>query len=321
MFYQKVKQMKTIITALLILVLSITNAQIMNKIEQPKDLVLQLFIATDQNNWELVEQCFSEEVLLDYSSMGNPKANLKPTEITAAWKKILPGFSHTHHQIGNIQESIEKNKAAVYAYGTATHYLEDESGNVWTVVGTYNFELNKENGQWKINKMKFNFKYQDGNTKLAQKAMKALTENEDEFDGSIRNKKVVRSFFKPLESENADELANLFTDNGRHINPYHSGIFPKGAEGKEAIKAYWSPVFQNFDGMEFPIEEIYSIENSNMVFVKFKGNIKLKNGAGYYRNDYYALFTLDTKGKIVEYIEIFNPIIAAKSFGLINNIK
>ncbi|MEM8895814.1 MAG: hypothetical protein AAGC88_14630, partial [Bacteroidota bacterium] len=48
----------------------------------------------------------------------------------------------------------------------STHYLEDESGNLWTVVGSYDFELTSNDGQWTIDAMKFNFKYQDGNTSL-----------------------------------------------------------------------------------------------------------------------------------------------------------
>ena len=45
---------------------------------------------------------------------------------------------------------------------------------IWTVVGSYNFELKKDNNVWQIVKMKFNFKYQDGNTDLPQKAIDTL---------------------------------------------------------------------------------------------------------------------------------------------------
>lgn len=135
------------------------------------------------------------------------------------------------------------------------------------------------------------------------------------------NKATVKAFFKALEAENADQIANLFAENAKHINPYHSGIFPEGANGKEAIKAYWKPVFPNFDGMTFPIEELYAMEDPNIVFVKYKGNIKLKNNAGVYSNDYYSTFKFDDNGKIIEYVEIFNPIVAARGFGLLDNIN
>ncbi len=287
----------------------------------PKSTVIELFKATDQKDWKAVENCFANTVLLDYSSMGNPASNLSPKQIIDAWKTILPGFTNTHHQIGNIQVTETKNRAHVFTYGTATHYLEDEKGNVWTVVGTYDFNLKKEGGQWKIDEMEFNFKYQDGNTSLPQKAIDKVAGKQSGPTIAEQNKKAVRTFLKALETENIDELVALFAENGKHINPYHSDIFPKGANGREEIRAYWTPVFSNFDGMEFPIEEIHAMEDPHTIYVKFQGNIKLKGNGGHYKNDYYATFQFNEEGKIVEYVEIFNPITAAKSFGLIDKIK
>ena len=141
----------------------------------PENTVIGLFIATDQQNWEQVKTSFDEEVLLDYSSMnGNPASRLTPEQIISAWKGILPGFEHTHHQIGNLTVSEEDESATVFCYGTASHFLEDNAGNLWVVVGTYNFEVIKSDDTWKITSMKFNFKYQDGNTSLPEKAMNRI---------------------------------------------------------------------------------------------------------------------------------------------------
>lgn len=136
-----------------------------------------------------------------------------------------------------------------------------------------------------------------------------------------KNKASVKAFFNGLENENVDAIVDLFAQNAKHINPYHSGLFPEGANGKEGIRNYWEPVFPNFDGMEFTIEEIYAMEYPYFVFVKYKGEIKLKNDAGIYSNDYYSTFKFDEAGKITEYVEIFNPITAARGFGLLNQIK
>ena len=136
-----------------------------------------------------------------------------------------------------------------------------------------------------------------------------------------KNKNTVRAFFRALENGNADEVANLFAEDAKHINPYASGIFPEGAEGKEGIRNYWKPVFPNFDGMEFPIEEIYAMEEPSIVYVKYTGRIKLKDDAGYYENSYYSTFRFSKTGEITEYVEIFNPITAARGFGLLDKIK
>ncbi|NBC58094.1 MAG: nuclear transport factor 2 family protein [Bacteroidetes bacterium] len=138
---------------------------------------------------------------------------------------------------------------------------------------------------------------------------------------ATRNKAKVKQFFQLLEKENITAFVNLFANNGTQINPYASGLFPKGATGREELMAYWSPVPDNFDEMEFQIEEIYAMEDPNIVFVKYKGKIELKNDAGYYENDYYSTFKFNASGLITEYVEIFNPIIAARAFGLIDKIK
>ena len=311
--------MKKLIPGLIVLFALNLNGQKMNTIQEK---INTLFIATDQSNWEIVEQCFSQKVTLDYSSMtGQPASELTTKQIVESWKTILPGFDYTHHQLGNFIIQADNNTATVFCYGTATHFIESATDQTWTVVGSYDFDLVKKNSSWKISKMKFNFKYQSGNLKLPQLAISRATSQEPALSISEKNKKTVRQFFTALEEENVDNIVKLFAKNAKHINPYHSEIFPRGANGNEAIREYWTPVFPNFDGMEFPIEEIYAMEDPAIIYVKYKGVIKLKNNAGYYKNDYYSTFKFNDSGKIIEYVEIFNPITAAKGFGLLDKIK
>ena len=138
---------------------------------------------------------------------------------------------------------------------------------------------------------------------------------------SDRNKANTRAFLKALEDMNIEAVVDLFDEDGVHINPYASGLFPEGTKGKDGVRAYWAPVFPNFEKMEFPIEDLYAMEDPSVTFVKFEGRIKLKNDAGWYNNDYYATFKFNDEGKITEYVEIFNPIVAAKGFGLLDKIK
>ena len=135
--------------------------------------ISQLFIATDERDWEKLTSIFADKVELDYSSMStNPVAKLSPKQIIESWKTILPGFRSTHHQIGNFQIEVQDKVAKVFCYGTATHYLEDPAGSVWTVVGTYDFKLSPDQeGNWKVTAMRFNYKYMDGNIGLPKKAM------------------------------------------------------------------------------------------------------------------------------------------------------
>ncbi len=168
--------MKTLfITFLMITSLNI-NAQEMNDLFNIQQTISKLFVSTDNRNWNDIENLFTPKVTLDYSSMNhNPATELSPTDITSAWKTVLPGFTHTHHQIGNFITKIKGNKAHSFCYGTATHYLKNENGNIWTVVGSYDFDLVKVNNLWKISSMTFNYQYQDGNTKLIEQAIQNVT--------------------------------------------------------------------------------------------------------------------------------------------------
>lgn len=139
--------------------------------------VNNLFISVDNRDWDKVKAIFSDTVLLDYTSMapGMP-ANLSSSQIIDSWKAVLPGFDKTHHQLGNHLVEMDPFFAKVFCYGTATHYLSNESkSNIWTVVGSYDLELKTIGNSWRIVMMKFNLKYVDGNTDLpimAQERMK-----------------------------------------------------------------------------------------------------------------------------------------------------
>lgn len=140
------------------------------------ETVNQLFIAVDDRNWEQVGKIFNDTVLLDYSSMsgGNP-VQLTSAQIIDSWKGILPGFDKTHHQTGNFIVNIDSGTINVFCYGTATHYLKNESNNnVWTVVGSYNFELIEKSNNYVVTKMKFNLKYIEGNLDLPKLASEKI---------------------------------------------------------------------------------------------------------------------------------------------------
>lgn len=133
------------------------------------ELINRLFISVDNHQWDQLKSIFNDKVLLDYSSMNGAEPSLISAEsIIDSWSAFLPGFDSTHHQIANFVVENNANKANVYCYGSAIHHIANVSGiNFWTVIGTYNFELSKFESTWKIDKMKFNFKFSLGNNDLA----------------------------------------------------------------------------------------------------------------------------------------------------------
>ncbi|UOQ69386.1 nuclear transport factor 2 family protein [Hymenobacter volaticus] len=135
--------------------------------------ITAIFVGTDEHDWSRVQAAFAPQVLLDYTSMaGGEPARLTPEQIVTAWQALLPGFEHTHHQLGNFDvRLVNDREATAFCYGTATHYLPQPTGsNVWTVVGTYEFHLVREGATWHTDRLKFNLKYQDGNLELPNQA-------------------------------------------------------------------------------------------------------------------------------------------------------
>ncbi|MEO1050725.1 MAG: nuclear transport factor 2 family protein [Bacteroidota bacterium] len=155
-----------------------TMTEIIDK-QHIKEVVTNIFVGTDSQHWEQVEGAFASEVLLDYTSMaGGAPAKLAPQQITESWKTILPGFDHTHHAITNFSIEVNDDEARVFHYGNAEHYLtQSEGGNLWTVVGTYEHHLIKENDVWKVDQMKFNLKYTTGNMDLPRYAQEKVKQS------------------------------------------------------------------------------------------------------------------------------------------------
>ena len=131
--------------------------------------ITDIFNGSDKHNWELVQNCFSYEVFLDYFSLNKkPGEKVKAAEITKGWSDFLPKFQFTHHVITNFEISLTETIASVFCKGSALHYLPDsEGGDTWTTIGTYDFKLAKVANQWKVNSMIFKLLYEDGNKKLA----------------------------------------------------------------------------------------------------------------------------------------------------------
>ena len=132
------------------------------------ETINRLFIGTDNRDWMLVRSCFAPRVLFDMSSLGagEPK-HLSPDDIVAAWETGLKPLKAIHHQAGNYLVEVNGTNAEAFCYGIATHYLPNKSNkNTRTFVGSYEFELQKNSGRWRIAKLKFNLKYIDGNPDL-----------------------------------------------------------------------------------------------------------------------------------------------------------
>ena len=137
-----------------------------------KDRIIEvlnnLFILTDNRDWQSIENCFADKVHFDMISMGTEKVEvLEPKQITRMWEEGLSSLDAVHHQAGNYKIEIKENKAIAFCYAIASHFKKiDSAHNTRTFVGSYNFHLSKINNDWKIDSFRFNLKYVDGNVDL-----------------------------------------------------------------------------------------------------------------------------------------------------------
>ena len=135
------------------------------------------------------------------------------------------------------------------------------------------------------------------------------------------NIETVRNFVRFLEQRRFDKFTDLFAEDAKWVHPFSSGLFPAEAVGRNEIQNAIQETASNFDTIHFPIEEILPLEDPSRIIMKHSGKLRISNGKGMYENDYLAIFSFDEKGRISEWIEYYNPIIAAKAFGLMDKIK
>nr|WP_185035135.1 nuclear transport factor 2 family protein [Actinomadura coerulea] len=129
----------------------------------------------DQREWDAMESVFADEVRLDYTSLnGGEPAVLSPRQIADAWSGVLGGFDATQHLVGNHLVTIEGDTAVCTASFQATHRLANPFGSpLWTLGGTYRFDLVRAGGGWRIGGVVMTATWADGNRELMAPAAEA----------------------------------------------------------------------------------------------------------------------------------------------------
>ena len=134
-----------------------------------EDTVIRMFVATDERDWQAVQACFTDPFTLDMSSLaGGAPASVSPLQVTQMWAEGFRTLDQVHHQVGNFQTRVEGARASIRCYGIALHYRDAiaAAAKSRTFVGTYEFALVLQGSAWRIEKLRFNLKFIDGNREL-----------------------------------------------------------------------------------------------------------------------------------------------------------
>ncbi len=130
--------------------------------------IYEFFEAVDAQDWPALRAAMTSPIHIDYSSMGGgAPAGLSAETVVEGWAQLLPGFDHTHHQLGQLHITVDGSAGAVRAYVVGVHLIGDRD---WTVVGTYDMTWTESAGRPQLSSLRLNFKYQTGDSALPDEA-------------------------------------------------------------------------------------------------------------------------------------------------------
>jgi hypothetical protein len=132
-------------------------------------VVSSIPLAVDLAAYDMAEKAFAPKVVIDYTSLwGGTPNTMTPTELMTAWRGIVPGFDATWHELSNVTAKVNGNKATAGAFVDGRHWLGDK---LWRPVGNYEWDLEKQGGQWKVTRMAFKMTQEMGDRAVAGLAM------------------------------------------------------------------------------------------------------------------------------------------------------
>jgi hypothetical protein len=122
----------------------------------------------DQREWDELATVFADKVTLDYTSLhGGEPVTLTPSEVVDGWRQALGSFEATQHLLGNHLVTVDGDTAVCTASFQATHRKAAATGgSLWTLGGTYRFDLVRAGGGWRIARVVMTATWGDGNQAL-----------------------------------------------------------------------------------------------------------------------------------------------------------
>ena len=122
----------------------------------------------DQREWDALRDGFADQVLLDYTSLqGGEPASVSRDELVESWARLLGKLAATQHLITNHLVSVAGDTATCTAAFQATHLLPNAHGDpIWTLGGTYHFELVRDGPAWRISALTMTATWASGNQQI-----------------------------------------------------------------------------------------------------------------------------------------------------------
>lgn len=120
-----------------------------------QDLITRYTRAVDTRQWDDLDDVFTDDAVLDYSSVDGPVAAVGEAK---SWiEKGLAGFDRYQHLIGQVAIEMEPGgedaRATAYFTNPMVARAPDGTESVWEVGGYYHHDLVRTPSGWRSRRM------------------------------------------------------------------------------------------------------------------------------------------------------------------------
>lgn len=113
-----------------------------------EDTISSVMFFTDNREFDLVRQLFTEDAVMDYSRLipgSDPTRSAK--DFLDQGDVIMKGFDATQHLVTNFDVRVDGDTATCRSHFQANHWIETR---MWTVWGSYIHQLVRADKGWRI---------------------------------------------------------------------------------------------------------------------------------------------------------------------------
>lgn len=132
------------------------------------ELSIRMAWHLDHCEWDQLTDLFTDEVLLDYTSLNGGEPTLTPRkDVIARWRSNREGLAATQHLVSNQIVTLDGDAATASAMFQATHLLPNPHGGpLWTLGGRYRYGLTRTSFGWRISALAMAIIWADGNRNI-----------------------------------------------------------------------------------------------------------------------------------------------------------
>ena len=133
-------------------------------------VVASIPLAVDLGRYDLAEDAFAPEILIDYTSLwGGEPQRTTPAALIEAWRGLVPGFDATRHELVDVAAEVDGERATATARVDGRHWIGDA---LWRPIGVYRWSLVHRHGRWRVVAMTFDLTEEIGDRGLVAVAQK-----------------------------------------------------------------------------------------------------------------------------------------------------